>query len=501
MEHLSDVHAVPGVGRTDPLRCPVCPTLRFGNLKVFSQHITRCLDVAALPYSCSRCGAGSRDREARDDHLCADVTVLTPDALLSTLIKTPFYVMLKGATTNPRITYGAELRLDAVATCPPAHQVLSSSMIIANVAFESPAMSLLPLEDLARTQLAVSLVSRPACTIWVLLAATLRNKLRENLELPALYRLSSAVRPQQELLQQRWARFHDTLATTTLSPNLVEVFGERNLRNGNWITGEYVDALGGDAARRLVYEVDGGHGAVRPLDDLMDDISFAVGTVRRGPGAAAREERLLHTGLLPPPPPPPPSHAPNSVSVAPDLNAPPPIPTTTDTTDLHALMAARSDLNTSREVDQMSAVYEFFQVFGHFWYNAFGYFFIDHNRESVGATLNSKWSYEHACRAYEELDALTLADTVVLPRAIEAEGWTYDKNKRALRRERRWYSFMELMRIELKREHVGSTYLMKWITDAPVSQRKRRRIRDDDGGDDEVGVQNSPTRPRLVNPL
>jgi nuclear transport factor 2 (NTF2) superfamily protein len=335
----------------------------------------------------------------------------------------------------------------------------------------------------------------------VLLAATLRNKLRENLELPALYRLSSAVRPQQELLQQRWARFHDTLATTTLSPNLVEVFGERNLRNGNWITGEYVDALGGDAARRLVYEVDGGHGAVRPLDDLMDDISFAVGTVRRGPGAAAREERLLHTGLLPPPPPPPPSHAPNSVSVAPDLNAPPPIPTTTDTTDLHALMAARSDLNTSREVDQMSAVYEFFQVFGQFWYNAFGYFFIDHNRESVGATLNSKWSYEHACRAYEELDALTLADTVVLPRAIEAEGWTYDKNKRALRRERRWYSFMELMRIELKREHVGSTYLMKWITDAPVSQRKRRRIRDDDGGDDEVGVQNSPTRPRLVNPL
>ena len=53
-------------------------------------------------------------------------------------------------------------------------------------------------------------------------------------------------------------------------------------------------------------------------------------------------------------------------------------------------MVTRSELNTTREVDEMSAVYEFFQVFGDLWYNAFGYFFIDHNREDAGLTRNSK---------------------------------------------------------------------------------------------------------------
>jgi hypothetical protein len=252
----------------------------------------------------------------------------------------------------------------------------------------------------------------------------------------------------------------------------VRVFGEENLRDGNWVAREYVNVLEDDEPRMLVYEVKGGRGAVRPLDDLMDDISFAVGTVRRGPGAASLEERLLHTGLLPHPPPAPASPA------SPATSAPYP------GTDLHAVMVTRSELNTTREVDEMSAVYEFFQVFGDLWYNAFGYFFIDHNREDAGLTRNSKWSYEHACRAYEELDALSLLDTSTLPRAIEAEGWTYDKDKRAMRRGRRWYSFMELMRIELRRERVGSTYMMSWLTNAPVSTRKRPRIREDDGSDD-----------------
>lgn len=114
-----------------------------------------------------------------------------------------------------------------------------------------------------------------------------------------------------------------------------------------------------DEPRMLVYEVKGGRGAVRLLDDLMDDISYAVGTVRRGPGAASLEERLLHTGLLPHPPPAP---------ASPATTAPYP------GTDLHAVMVTRSDRNTTREVDEMSAVYEFFQVFGDLWYNALGIF-------------------------------------------------------------------------------------------------------------------------------
>ena len=428
LHHLDRVHSehLSESVRADKLRsalnCAYCNTV-FGNLYVFGKHVLKC---SRKRYECKPCGLVWSQKRFKVAHVCGKHEALTlADFLLK--CQRPFYTMIKGASTDNRITYAAEFVLNQLALSDSFVPMIAASsgpfasLFIANVAFESPALSLLPVDDLSRTRLAVYMAYRPAEYIWLLLVSELQTKTRNSDE------------------------FRETLKTAVIPPDLVPYFSEEKLRDPNFLREERIHAYDMEVkhGQSLVYEAADGE---LPLNDLMINIGYAAGKCSP-PGRV-----FLHSGLVP----------------------------TTDRTNMHAVMRTRSALNIAREAAQTSAAYEFFKSFGALWYATFKCFFIRHN-DDEGARVpkvSTKWTLDHMSRTFDAFEAIKVVNRENLPRDIECVGWVYPgKNGKTFAKELRDHSFMEMMWLELKRESAGYLYdrnTIVWLFCAPVVPAKPR---------------------------
>jgi hypothetical protein len=454
--------------------CSGCAAEPFGSLKLFSKHMRQCFTVPSArkrkAFGCDRCGLRWSNVILGGVHLCSDVTRLTPAEFLSACA-VPFYTMVKGAHTSSTVRYGAELALSrARETGAGAGVGAGAGLAVgpenvvemyANVAFESPALSLLPLKDLDRTRLGVFLSPRPAQFIWVMLVAILE----ENIHAMASSGGTDGRSSHHAALA---LKFDETLRTVFIPASISTIYGEQNLRRRRFYDQKSLAALTDVTSHEeLVYYVRGRNSAGAPghvrtapkiqrkselaqprlLKNLLAELHYASDQCARETPDPEHYQLMLHTGLIP--------------AAKTDAGVP----------DLHAIMKRRSKGNEPREFDQMAAVYEFFKAFGDLWYEVFGCFFVVHDRaddEDLSGTQNAKWTVEHMQRTCDALDRFSINDVHVLPRNILAEGWMVSSRSAARASfETRQFSFMEIMRLEVMREEtVGGTYARNGLSPA-----------------------------------
>ena len=428
LQHLDMAHSehlLPAV-RADKARnmlsCSSCYKNEFGNLYIFGIHVAKC---GQTRFSCVGCGLGWSTQRSMDLHVCSKYQELTPAALLIKCQR-PFYTMVHGASYNRTITHCAELVVNQLALSESFVPMIAAtsgpfaSLFIVNVAFESPALSLMPVDDLSRTRLAVFLACEPPQYIWVLLASELLTHTRNRDE------------------------FLETLRTAVIPSALLEYFSEEKLRDATFLRGERIHAYDMEEkyGRRLVYEAADGE---RPLNELMSSIGYASGKCCTG-------ERVLHTGMVP----------------------------ATVATDMHTIMKARSEFNMPRESAQTAAAYDFFKSFSALWYETFGCFFIKHDDDNATQIRksNTMWTIDHMSRTFDAFEAIKNLHRENLPRDLTCLGWVYPgKNGKTFDKEMRDYSFMELMWLEIKRERAGrlySSHNINWLYGAPLVTPQQR---------------------------
>ena len=422
LQHLDLVHSEhlrPGVRANkarNMLSCSSCYKNEFGNLYIFGQHVAKCV-VTASPAVVVE---NSQDHVSLSSHSqvvpesaavveCPQFETITPSVFLFECQR-PFYATVHGVVYTRKIMCASEWIVNPLALADSfqpdvwANSGPCSSLFIANIAFESPALSLLPVDDLARTRFAIHLACQPVEYIWILFVSQLlRHTHSKN-------------------------RFLDTLRTAVIPPGLLLFFSEENLRDAEFLNRERLDAYdtAHEYGQTLVYQAADGE---RPLHELMVNVGYAAGKYSKGP------ERVLHRGILPVP----------------------------DATNMHAVMKKRSEFNSSREIVQTSAVYEFFKSFGALYCETFGSFFAKHH-DGVASEVGkprTHYTMDHLCRTFDAFEAIKVLRGENLPRDIGCLG--------------RNSTFLEVMWMELQRVHghlIGTD--TRWLFSAPLIAPQQR---------------------------
>lgn len=420
LQHLDLVHSEhlrPGVRANkarNMLSCSSCYKNEFGNLYTFGLHLAKCV-VTAPPAVVVE---NSQDHLSLSSQVvpesaavveCPQFETITPSVFLFEC-KRPFYATVHGVVYTRKIMCASEWIVNPLALADSfqpdvwANSGTCASLFIANIAFESPALSLLPVDDLARTRFAIHLACQPVEYIWILFVSQLLRHTHSK------------------------TSFLDTLRTAVIPPGLLLFFSEENLRDAEFLNRERLDAYdtAHEYGQTLVYQAADGE---RPLHELMVNVGYAAGKYSQGP------ERVLHRGILPVP----------------------------DATNMHAVMKKRSEFNSSREIVQTSAVYEFFKSFGALYCETFGSFFAKHH-DGVASEVGkprTHYTMDHMCRTFDAFEAIKVLRCENLPRDIGCLG--------------RNSTFLEVMWMELQRVHGHlSGTDTRWLFSAPFISPQQR---------------------------
>lgn len=271
----------------------------------------------------------------------------------------------------------------------PATSGPCSALFVAQIELESPVLSLMHIDNLTRTYLAVHLSYKPAEYIWILFVSQLLKDTRSK------------------------HRFSETLSTAVIPPGLFLHFSEENLRDVEFLDNERLKAhdMSNQYAQKLVYQAEDGE---RRLHDLITNVGNATGKYNQG------GERKLHSGRIP---------------VRDGITEVVSSPDATNTV---------SQTQLEFDMSQRSAAYDFFKSFGALYYETFGPFFGEHDDQveehdtqvdgGIGKPMKH-YLIDKMLRTLDVFEGISILKLDNLPRDISFMGQNL--------------SFLEVMRMEI----------------------------------------------------